>query len=88
MHGKGGSPTKYVSELASSLEGKGYLVANLEMAWSGRRNYDVSVSAAEKEVELALASLRSKGAQELFVAGHSQGGMFALHFGGNNRLPA
>ncbi|OGA33049.1 MAG: hypothetical protein A3G80_06455 [Betaproteobacteria bacterium RIFCSPLOWO2_12_FULL_62_13b] len=86
MHGKGGSPTRYVSELASSLEEKGYLVANLEMPWSGRRNYDVSVGAAEKEVESALAGLRSKGAQKLFVAGHSQGGMFALHFGGKQPI--
>jgi pimeloyl-ACP methyl ester carboxylesterase len=86
MHGKGGSPTRYVSDLASSLEKKEYLVANLEMPWSGRRNYDVSVSAAEREVESALAGLRSKGAQKLFVAGHSQGGMFALHFGGKQPL--
>jgi predicted N-acetyltransferase YhbS len=35
MHGKGGSPTKYVSDLASSLKDEGYLVANLEMPWSG-----------------------------------------------------
>jgi len=82
MHGKGGSPTGYVAGLASSLEGKGYLVANLEMTWSGRRDYDVNVGAAVKEVESALDALRSKGAQKLFVAGHSQGGLFALYFGG------
>jgi len=81
MHGKGGSPTQYVSDLASALERKGILVANLEMPWSGRRHYDVNVNIAEKEVESALASLRSKGAQKLFVAGHSQGGLFALYFG-------
>ena len=81
MHGKGGSPAKHVSDLASSLEGQGFLVANLEMPWSGRRDYDVNVGAAEKEVESALSSLRNKGAQKLFVAGHSQGGLFALHFG-------
>jgi esterase/lipase len=81
MHGKGGSPTRHVSDLASSLEGKGYLIANLEMPWSGRRNYDVNVSAAEKEVESALDTLRSKGAQKLFVAGHSQGGVFAIYLG-------
>ncbi len=81
MHGKGGSPAKHVSNLASALEGKGFLVANLEMPWSGRRNYDVNVNGAEKEVESALSSLRSKGAQKLFVAGHSQGGLFALYFG-------
>jgi esterase/lipase len=84
MHGKGGSPSRLVSELASSLEGKGFLVANLEMPWSGKRNYDVSVSAAEQEVEAALSTLRSKGAQKLFVAGHSQGGVFTLHFAGKH----
>jgi pimeloyl-ACP methyl ester carboxylesterase len=81
MHGKGGSPAKHVADLASSLEGKGYLVANLEMPWSGRRAYDASVSVAEKEVEAALDALRGKGAKKLFVVGHSQGGLFALYFG-------
>ena len=81
MHGKGGSPTKHVFELASTLEEKGYLVANLEMPWSGNRGYDVDVSAAEKEVQSALQNLKSKGAQKLIVAGHSQGGVFALYFG-------
>ena len=84
MHGKGGSPAGHVSALASSLEAQGFLVASLEMPWSGRRNYDVNVHAAEKEVESALDSLRSKGARKLFVAGHSQGGLFALYFGGKH----
>jgi alpha-beta hydrolase superfamily lysophospholipase len=82
MHGKGGSPTKHVSDLASSLKGDGYLVANLEMPWSGSRNYDVGVGDGVKEVETALAGLRGQGAQKVFVAGHSQGGLFALHVGG------
>jgi dienelactone hydrolase len=82
MHGKGGSPKWHVSNLASSLEAKGYLVANLEMPWSGSRSYDVNAGAAVKEVESALDTLRSKGAKKLFVAGHSQGGLFALYFGG------
>ncbi len=86
MHGKGGSPTKYVADLASFLEDKGYLVANLEMPWSGRRNYDADVGGAEKEVESALANLRTKGATKLFVAGHSQGGLFALYFGGKHAI--
>ncbi len=81
MHGKGGSPSKHVSELASALEAQGMLVANLEMPWSGKRNYDVNVAAGEAEVETALNALRAKGARKLFVAGHSQGGLFALYFG-------
>ncbi len=84
MHGKGGSPTKHVSDLACALEENGFLVENLEMPWSGRRGYDVNVSIAEREVEAALIVLRNKGAQKLFVAGHSQGGVFALYFGGKH----
>lgn len=84
MHGKGGSPAKHVAELATALEMKGYLVANLEMPWSGARNYDAPVAAAESEVASALAALRAKGALKLFVAGHSQGGLFALYFGGGH----
>lgn len=80
MHGKGCSP-QCVSDMAGRLEQQGFLVANLEMPWSGRRDYDVSVQSAESEVETALSSLRSKGAQKVFVAGHSQGGLFALYFG-------
>jgi pimeloyl-ACP methyl ester carboxylesterase len=86
MHGKGGLPTGYVAELASFLEGKGVLVANLEMPWSGRRNYDAAVDQADREVDAALADLRAKGAAKVFVAGHSQGGLYALHFGGKGAV--
>ena len=86
MHGKGGSPSKHVADLASSLEGQGFLVVNLEMPWSGRRDYDVNVIAAEGELEAALKSLRDRGAKKLYVAGHSQGGAFALYFGGKHVL--
>ena len=81
MHGKGGSPTKHVAELASSLQEKGYLVTNLEMPWSGRRDYDVNVAGAEKEVESALDGLRANGAANVFIVGHSLGGVFALYVG-------
>lgn len=82
MHGKGGMPGGLVAELATSLEAKGYRVANLEMPWSKKRQYDADVSAAEKQVLAAIEGLRAKGATHVFVAGHSQGGVFALHFGG------
>lgn len=86
MHGKGGAPTKHVAELANQLQAQGYLVANLDMPWSGRREYDVDVAAAEAEVEAAIASMRKSGAQKIFVAGHSQGGVFALYFGGKHSV--
>jgi len=43
MHGKGGSPEGLVAGLAATLEANGYLVANIEMPWSGSRQYDVPV---------------------------------------------
>lgn len=82
MHGKGGSPTRLVNEMAASLQEKGYLVTNLEMPWSKKRDYDVDATTALKEVEKALEDLRAKGAEKLFVSGHSQGGLFALCVGG------
>jgi predicted alpha/beta-hydrolase family hydrolase len=78
MHGKGGSPTRHVAELAAALASRGYLVANLDMPWSGQRNYDADVAAAERQVVSALDGLRARGAAKLFVAGHCQGGLFAL----------
>lgn len=81
MHGKGGTPTKFISDLAGPLEREGFLVANLEMPWSDRRSYDVPVQAADAEIDAALKTLRDKGARKVFVAGHSQGGLFALHYG-------
>lgn len=86
MHGKGGSPARLVNTLAEGLESKGYRVASLEMPWAGRRGYDKDVAAAEREVTAALAELRSKGAKKLFVAGHSQGAVFALHYASRNPL--
>lgn len=86
MHGKGGSPERLVNVLSEGLESKGLLVASLEMPWAGRRNYDVDVATAEREVSAALETLRGKGARKLFVAGHSQGAVFGLHYASKHPL--
>lgn len=86
MHGKGGLPAGQVGQLASGLASRGYLIANLEMPWSGRRDYDSDVAGAEAQVVEALDDLRRRGAGRLFVAGHSQGGLFALYFGGRQTV--
>ncbi len=80
MHGKGGMPQGLVRPLAEGLQAKGWQVANLQMPWSRDRQYDVDVATAIKEVDAAIAALRDKGAKRVFVAGHSQGGVFALHY--------
>lgn len=82
MHGKAGSPNKYVDELAQSLGQAGFQVLNLDMPWSGNRHYDVDMNTAVNEIATALNSMRTKGAKKVFVAGHSQGGLFALYYGG------
>ena len=86
MHGKGGMPSKHVAEFAQRLEAKGYHVANLEMPWSKQREYDVSMEGAQKELELAFHHLRAKGAQKLFLSGHSQGGLVALVLGSSLKV--
>jgi alpha-beta hydrolase superfamily lysophospholipase len=81
MHGKGGSPSRLVPPLASALKEQGWQVANLEMAWSGRRDYDVPVRQAVAEVDAALQAMRAQGARKLFIAGHSLGGLFTFYLG-------
>lgn len=82
MHGKAGSPAKWVNELALALEMEGFHVANLEMPWSKNRQYDVDMRSSANEITTALNAMRAKGAKKTFVAGHSQGGLNALLYGG------
>ena len=85
MHGKGGRPhAPHMTDFVERLERQGFMVANIEMPWSGSRNYDVPAGRAEEELAAAVTDLRGKGAKKVFVAGHSQGGGFALHFGGRH----
>jgi pimeloyl-ACP methyl ester carboxylesterase len=86
MHGKGGAPTRFVSDLARALESKDYLVANLEMPWSGRLMFSLPVSKAEVDVDAAVTGLRAKGAKKIFIAGHSLGGVFTIHLAGKQTV--
>ncbi|MDO9083413.1 MAG: alpha/beta fold hydrolase [Humidesulfovibrio sp.] len=80
LHGKQGSPDKYVTELASALRAAGFLVAAPEMAWSRRRAYDASYQEAMQEIDAAVRELRSQGAAAVAVAGHSLGANAALAY--------
>jgi len=79
MHGKWVSPQS-MSSLARDLESKGFLVSNAEMAWSGRRLYDVDYSTALKEVEQQVQQLRGKGAKRVVLVGQSMGSNAAVAY--------
>lgn len=86
MHGKGGNPDGLTKPLSDGLAAQGFLVASLEMPWSKRRSYDSDVAAAEQEVSAALQALRARGAKKVFVAGHSQGAVFAIHYATRQKI--
>jgi esterase/lipase len=79
MHGKWGSPRSMLP-LARDLESRSYLVSNAEMAWSGRRLYDVDYPAALKEIEQQVRHLRANGAKRVVVAGQSMGANAAVAY--------
>jgi len=79
VHGKWGSPQSMLP-LARDLESRSHLVSNAEMAWSGRRLYDVDYPAALKEIEQQVRQLRASGAQRVVVAGQSLGSNAAVAY--------
>ena len=80
LHGKGGLPTGYIRELASALQGKGYLVSTPTMPWAKNRIYDASFEQAMVEIDREVDALRQKGAKLIVVAGQSLGANAALGY--------
>ena len=80
LHGKGGSPAGYIRELASALQGRGYLVSTPTMPWAKNRIYDASFEEAMAEIDREFDALRQKGARLVVVAGQSLGANAALGY--------
>ncbi len=80
LHGKGGSPAGYIRELASTLQGRGYLVSTPTMPWAKDRIYDASFEEAMAEIDREVSALRQKGAKLVVVAGQSLGANAALGY--------
>ena len=79
LHGKWSSPTS-MQPLARDLASRGYRVSTPEMAWSGRRLYDMDYPAALKEVAAQVKELRANGARRVAVAGQSLGANAAVAY--------
>jgi predicted esterase len=81
MHGKNGSPTApTISRLANRLDFERFIVITPEMPYSRARQYDKSYEDTAMEIDEAVAELKKRGANKIFIAGHSLGANVALYY--------
>jgi pimeloyl-ACP methyl ester carboxylesterase len=69
------------ARLVSALEGAGYLVATPEMCWSRGRSFNLPFPDCLREIDTAVAGLKSRGATAIVVGGLSLGGYAAIAYG-------
>ena len=79
LHGKTGIPGQ-MAQLASALTAAGYAVETPEMCWSKHRIFDETFTDCLRDVDAAIASLKTQGATRIVVAGVSQGAMGAFAY--------
>lgn len=81
MHGKWGTPDRFISTVELELKGAGVRVISKEMPWSERRAYDATWDDAMAQIDSEVASLKASGARRIVVGGHSMGANAALGYG-------
>jgi len=84
MHGKQSAPGEHVS-LATAIADAGFVTDVPEMCWSGGRIYDQAYGDCLREIDVAIARLKRKGATVFVVAGHSLGANGALAYGATSK---
>lgn len=84
MHGKGGQPGGYIGGLAAAMEAEGAVVVMPVMGWAGTRgvvaSYDATYEEALAKIDDAVASLKSRGARKIVIAGQSLGANAAIAY--------
>jgi len=80
LHGKTGTPEQ-MAKLAATLKDAGYAVSTPEMCWSKSRIFDKALPDCLKEVDAAVAGLKSGGASRIVIGGVSQGAIVAIDYG-------
>jgi pimeloyl-ACP methyl ester carboxylesterase len=80
LHAEGGDPYGGTLRFTRALIREGFLTDSPEMPWSARRAYDAGVDATVKEIDASVTRLKSRGAQKIFVAGHSLGAAAAVRY--------
>jgi pimeloyl-ACP methyl ester carboxylesterase len=86
LHAEGSDPYGQTLRFTRTLIRDGFLTDSPEMPWSARRVYDVGVNAAMKEIDASVARLKSRGAQKIFVVGHSLGAAAAVGYASLRRV--
>lgn len=87
MHGKWGGP-KGLGKITNFLRSEGVLVDAPTMPWSRKRAYAKTYDASMEEIDAAVKRLRSKGANRVFIGGHSMGANAVLGYGARRTEPA
>jgi dienelactone hydrolase len=80
LHGEGDDPYGQTLRFTRTLIRDGFLTDSPEMPWSARRAYDAGLDGTVKEIDAAVTRLKSRGAQKIFVAGHSLGASAAVRY--------
>jgi pimeloyl-ACP methyl ester carboxylesterase len=80
LHGKGGSPDRYIDSLASALSQAGAFVETPEMPWSRYRGFDRDYEQSMREIDAAVKRLKARGADRIVVGGQSLGAGAALGY--------
>ena len=86
LHGEGDDPYGQTLRFTRTMQRDGFLTDSPEMPWSPRRAHDAGVDATVKEIDAAVARLKSRGAQKVFVAGHGLGAAAAMRYAGLRRV--
>jgi esterase/lipase len=80
LHDKGGTPQQ-LAKLVAALTGAGFQAVAPELCWSRERLFDKAYGDCLKEVDAAVAALRTGGASGIVVGGAGQGAVYAIDYG-------
>jgi pimeloyl-ACP methyl ester carboxylesterase len=82
VHGKQGLPdAPHLAYLSQEIEKAGFLLDKPTMCWSRQRIFDRTLPDCLADIDAAIARLKSRGATEFVIAGHSLGGVGAILYG-------
>jgi pimeloyl-ACP methyl ester carboxylesterase len=80
LHGKGVWTGAFDGGIPTALEAEGAVAVSPEMPWSLRRMYGATYEEAMREIDAAVAGLKSKGAARIIIIGHSLGANAAIGY--------